>query len=102
MVSLVPALVMRAVLNDIVGMTSFWFVSIVAIGGVVRIAEMLFSGRLVPPEVLPSWAQTLSRILPFEWGFAFPIDAVDRPNLTRRARPRAAHPARLDHRAVPR
>jgi ABC-2 type transport system permease protein len=78
-VSLIPALVMRAVLNDIVGMTSFWFVSIVAIGGVMRIAEMLFSGRLVPPEILPSWAQTLSHLLPFEWGFAFPIEALIGP-----------------------
>jgi viologen exporter family transport system permease protein len=78
-VSLVPALVMRTVMNDIVGMTSFWLVSIVAIGGVTRIVEMLFSGRLVPPEVLPSWAQTLSHVLPFEWGFAFPIEALIGP-----------------------
>ena len=77
--SLVPALVMRTLINDIIGMTSFWFVSIVAIDGVMRIAENLLSGRIVPPDLLPGWAQTLSKALPFEWGFAFPIEALIGP-----------------------
>ena len=82
MISLVPALVMRTLINDITGMASFWFVSIVAIDGVVRIFENLLSGRLVPPDLLPGWAQTLSKFLPFEWGFAFPIKALIGPMST--------------------
>lgn len=78
-VSLVPGLVMRTLINDITGMTAFWFVSIVAISGVVRIVENLLSGRLVPPDLLPGWAQTVSKVLPFEWGFAFPIEALIGP-----------------------
>lgn len=77
--SLLPALAMRSLVNDMVGMASFWFVSIAAIDGVMRIVENLLSGRLVPPELLPDWLQTVSRILPFEWGFAFPIEALIGP-----------------------
>ena len=82
MISLVPALAMRTLINDITGMASFWFVSIVAIDGVMRIFENLLSGRLVPPDLLPGWAQTLSKVLPFEWGFAFPIKALIGPMST--------------------
>lgn len=78
-VSLAPAFVMRTLFNDIVGMTAFWFVSIAAIDFLSRIPEMLLSGRLVPPELLPDWAQSLSRVLPFEWGFAFPIRVLIGP-----------------------
>jgi len=78
-VSLVPALVMRTLLNDLIGMSAFWLVSIAALGSVVGIVENLLSGRLVPPDLLPDWARAVSRVLPFEWGFAFPIEALIGP-----------------------
>lgn len=78
-VSLVPAYVMRTLINDIIGFAAFWFVSIAAFEGIVQIVETLLSGRLVPIELLPEWLRQVSRLLPFEWGFAFPINALIGP-----------------------
>ena len=77
--SLVPAFVMRTLLNDVIGMVSFWFVSIAAVNSIVGVVETLLSGRLVPPELMPGWAQAVSRVLPFEWAFAFPIKVLIGP-----------------------
>lgn len=77
--SLVPAFVMRTLLNDVIGMVSFWFVSIAAVNSIVGVVDTLLSGRLVPPELMPGWVQAVSRVLPFEWAFAFPIKVLIGP-----------------------
>lgn len=77
--SLVPALLMRTLINDIIGMTAFWFVSIAGIATIATIVEQLLSGRLVPPDLLPGAVQRISQVLPFEWGFAFPIKVLIGP-----------------------
>jgi ABC-2 type transport system permease protein len=73
------ALVMGTLFNDTVGFTAFWLVNITAIGGIASLFGTLFSGKLVPPEVMPDWAQTLSWALPFRWMFAFPIETLIGP-----------------------
>ncbi|HEX8928005.1 MAG TPA: ABC-2 family transporter protein, partial [Actinomycetota bacterium] len=32
--------------------------------------------RLVPLELMPSWARTLADALPFKWTFGFPIETL--------------------------
>ena len=39
-------------------------------------AELLLSGRLVPLQLMPDWAETLAGWLPFKWTFFFPIEAL--------------------------
>jgi len=38
--------------------------------------ELLLSGRLVPLPLMPDWVQEISRFLPFQWAFFFPIEAL--------------------------
>jgi ABC-2 type transport system permease protein len=38
--------------------------------------ELLLSGRLVPLQLMPEWAQTLANFLPFKWTFGFPIESL--------------------------
>lgn len=73
------SLVMRSLFLDSIGFTAFWLLNITAIGSMASLADTLFSGRLVPPEVMPDWAQTLSWALPFRWMFAFPIETLIGP-----------------------
>ena len=40
------------------------------------LAELLFSGRLLPLQLMPHWTQTLADWLPFKWTFYFPIEAL--------------------------
>ena len=39
-------------------------------------AELLLSGRLVPMPLMPDWVQEISRFLPFQWAFYFPIESL--------------------------
>jgi ABC-2 type transport system permease protein len=39
-------------------------------------AELLLSGRLVPLQLMPTWAQSLANWLPFKWTFYFPIEVL--------------------------
>ena len=34
------------------------------------------SGRLVPLDLLPNWAQTMADWLPYQWSFGFPIELL--------------------------
>jgi ABC-2 type transport system permease protein len=78
-ISLSMALVMRTLINDTIGAASFWFTRIGAISSIVVTLELLTGGRLVPPELMPGWAQAVSWGLPFRWTFAFPIEALIGP-----------------------
>jgi ABC-2 type transport system permease protein len=73
------ALIMRSLWFDTVGFAAFWMVNITAVGGMAALVDTLFSGRLVPPEVMPDWARALSWAFPFRWMFAFPIETLIGP-----------------------
>lgn len=73
------ALILRSLLSDIVGMTAFWLVSITGIASLMFALDALMSGRIVPPELMPGWAQAVSWALPYRWTFAFPIEALIGP-----------------------
>ena len=78
-VAVAMAMLARTFTQDTIGAGAFWFTRISAIGSIVGLVELLTSGRLVPLELLPGWAQAVSWALPFRWTFAFPIEALIGP-----------------------
>ena len=76
LVSLVTAYTMRFVILWALGMLTFWMTRVSAVFDLFFAVELLLSGRLVPMDLLPDWAQTLGRLLPFQWAFGFPIEVL--------------------------
>jgi len=58
------------------GTVNFWTTRGAALSELYIVVELLLSGRLVPLQLLPDWAQTLAGVLPFKWTFYFPIEAL--------------------------
>ena len=57
-------------------MLCFWTTRGAAIFDLWMTLELLLSGRLVPLPLMPDWVQELSRFLPFQWAFYFPIESL--------------------------
>ena len=57
-------------------MVTFWTTRVSAIFELAVALELLLSGRLVPLELMPDWAQDVAAFLPFQWSFYFPIQAL--------------------------
>jgi ABC-2 type transport system permease protein len=70
------AYLIRSMLLWVLGMISFWTTRVSALYELYFTAELLLSGRLVPLALMPAWAVGLAHLLPFEWTFAFPIEAL--------------------------
>jgi ABC-2 type transport system permease protein len=66
----------RSMLLWVLGMVTFWTTRVAALYELYFTAELLLSGRLVPLALLPAWAVRLADALPFQWTFAFPIEAL--------------------------
>jgi ABC-2 type transport system permease protein len=60
----------------LLGMVTFWTTRGSAIFQTYVMAELLLSGRLVPLQLMPAWAQRAASWLPFKWTFYFPIEAL--------------------------
>ena len=73
------AYLIRSLLLWMLGMITFWTTRISAIFEAYFAAELLLSGRLVPPSLMPGWARSLMPYLPFESTFGFPITALVGP-----------------------
>jgi ABC-2 type transport system permease protein len=58
------------------GMVTFWTTRGSAIFETYIMAELLLSGRLVPLQLMPAWAQSIANWLPFKWTFYFPIEVL--------------------------
>jgi ABC-2 type transport system permease protein len=76
LVAIWGAYVIRSLNSFWLGMITFWTTRVAAIFQVWFLAELLLSGRLVPLQLMPQWAQTLASWLPFKWTFYFPIEAL--------------------------
>jgi len=76
MVALWTGFLVRFVLLWLLGLVTFWTTRVSAIFEVYFTAELLLSGRFVPLALLPSWAQQLADLLPFQWAFGFPIELL--------------------------
>jgi ABC-2 type transport system permease protein len=70
------AYVIRSMNAFALGMVTFWTTRVGAIFQVWFLAELLLSGRLLPLQLMPHWAQTLSAWLPFKWTFYYPIETL--------------------------
>jgi ABC-2 type transport system permease protein len=67
---------MRFILLWGLGLITFWIVRVSAIFDLYFAVELLLSGRVVPLDLLPEWAQRISAWLPYQWSFAFPIELL--------------------------
>jgi ABC-2 type transport system permease protein len=70
------AYLIRSMLLWLLGMVTFWTTRGSAIFETYIMAELLMSGRLVPLQLMPDWAESLAAWLPFKWSFYFPIEAL--------------------------
>jgi ABC-2 type transport system permease protein len=70
------AYLIRTMLQESLGMLCFWTTRGAAIFDLYMTVELLLSGRLVPLPLMPEWVQEISRFLPFQWAFYFPIESL--------------------------
>ena len=70
------AYLLRTMFQESLGMLCFWTTRGAAIFDLWMTAELLLSGRLVPLTLMPEWVQEISRFLPFQWAFYFPIQSL--------------------------
>jgi ABC-2 type transport system permease protein len=70
------AYLIRTMMQESLGMLCFWTTRGAAIFDLFMAVELLLSGRLVPLPLMPDWVQELSRFLPFQWAFYFPIESL--------------------------
>jgi ABC-2 type transport system permease protein len=70
------AYLLRTMFQESLGMLCFWTTRGAAIFDLWMTTELLLSGRLVPLPLMPDWVQELSRFLPFQWAFFFPIESL--------------------------
>jgi ABC-2 type transport system permease protein len=60
----------------VLGLITFWTVRVAAIFDLYFALELILSGRVVPVDLLPTWARGLANWLPFQWSFGFPIEVM--------------------------
>jgi ABC-2 type transport system permease protein len=70
------AYLIRTMFLSLLGMITFWTTRVSAIFELLIAFELLLSGRLVPLELMPQWAEDLAYLLPFMWTFYFPITSL--------------------------
>lgn len=75
-VALWGAYVVRSMFLWALGMVTFWTTRASALFELYVVCELLFSGRLVPMDLMPEPLQEVARWLPFYWTFGFPIDTL--------------------------
>lgn len=73
---LILAFFVRFLFMWVLGLICFWTERIDAVLELYFTFELLFSGRLVPLEIMPTWAQNVANFLPFQWTFFFPIEVL--------------------------
>ncbi|MHB1242799.1 MAG: ABC transporter permease [Gaiellaceae bacterium] len=70
------AYLIRTMFLATLGMITFWTTRVSAIFELFIAFELLLSGRLVPLPLMPDWAEDVAAVLPFQWSFYFPIQAL--------------------------
>jgi ABC-2 type transport system permease protein len=75
-VSLLGAYLIRSLNQSSVGLITFWTTRVGPIFQLYIAAELLLSGRLVPMALMPDWVRSIANVLPFQWTFGFPIEAL--------------------------
>ena len=75
-VSLLGAYLIRSLNQSSLGLITFWTTRVGPIFQLYIAAELLLSGRLVPMALMPDWVRAIAGVLPFQWTFGFPIEAL--------------------------
>jgi ABC-2 type transport system permease protein len=75
-VSLLGAYLIRSLNQTSLGLITFWTTRVGPIFELYIAAELLLSGRLVPMALMPEWVRSVANVLPFQWTFGFPIEAL--------------------------
>lgn len=75
-VAIFTGFVMRFIWLWFLGLITFWITRISAVFDLYFAIELLLSGRVVPIDLLPQWAQNVSNWLPYQWSFGFPIELI--------------------------
>jgi ABC-2 type transport system permease protein len=70
------AYLVRSMFLWALGMTSFWSTRVSALFELYVVCELLFSGRLIPMDLMPETLQAVAGWLPFYWTFGFPIEVL--------------------------
>lgn len=70
------AYLIRSLNQSTLGMITFWTTRVGPVFDIYFTAELLLSGRLVPLSLMPAPIQQLAAVLPFQWTFGFPIEAL--------------------------
>ena len=73
------AYLIRSFLLWMLGMVTFWTTRVSALFELYFAAELLLSGRVLPLDLMPEWAQDVAAFLPFQWTFGYPITALVGP-----------------------
>ena len=76
LVAIWGAYLIRTMSLWLLGMVTIWTTRGSAIFQTYMMAELLLSGRLVPLQLMPPWAQRLADWLPFKWTFYYPIEVL--------------------------
>ena len=76
LVAIWGAYVLRSMFLWLLGLVTFWTTRVGPVFDIFFTAELLLSGRLVPMSLMPDWAQRIAGVLPFQWTFSFPIEAL--------------------------
>jgi len=74
--ALIGAFLIRSLLLWALGMVTIWTTKVGGLFELYISVEMILSGRLVPIALLPQPIRSVSAFLPFQWTFAFPINAL--------------------------
>ena len=73
----VPAIILgfaiRFLLESTITLIAFWTTRVWAIYNFDMAFSMLLNGAFVPLALLPSWAQTLAQVLPYQLTLSFPV-----------------------------
>ena len=75
-VSLLGAYLIRSLNQTSLGLITFWTTRVGPIFELYIAVELLLSGRLVPMALMPTWVRQVADVLPFQWTFGFPIEAL--------------------------
>jgi ABC-2 type transport system permease protein len=75
-VSLLGAYLIRSLNQSSLGLITFWTTRVGPIFQLYIAVELLLSGRLVPMALMPDWVRSIAGVLPFQWTFGFPIEAL--------------------------
>ena len=75
-ISLLGAYLIRSLNQSSLGLVTFWTTRVGPIFQLYIAVELLLSGRLVPMALMPDWVQAIANVLPFQWTFGFPIEAL--------------------------